>query len=278
MKKSFGILLSAALLLTLCVSGNLAVSAADAGKSAETETQEITSETDASEDEKIEDDVISEETEESDKKESDKDTPDSETDSTAEKTADGEMDEKSDSETTDTENPGEENTDAKDADTEDTDTENADDTSDVVTGTDKDEQVNDKTAGSEGSNSETEEEKSSAKKEETQAAHIETCSDDCEDEECLCPCHLFDRLMACETLEELYLFMEKTPGEQLMKLTEEQKQHVEEKINSLPSDPVTEHEPQQDMEESEKALEPSVIVHPTVDFTDVAPFGAPVKG
>ena len=68
MKKSFGILLSAALLLTLCVSGNLAVSAADAGKSAETETQEITSETDASEDEKIEDDMISEETEESDKK------------------------------------------------------------------------------------------------------------------------------------------------------------------------------------------------------------------
>lgn len=278
MKKSFGILLSAALLLTLCVSGNLAVTAADTEKSAETETQEIVSEKNISEDEKIEDDVISEEPEESDKEEPDKDTLDSETDSKNEKPADGKNDTESDNETTDTENPGEENTDAKDADTEDTDTENADDTSDVVTGTDKDEQVNDKTAGSEGSNSETEEEKSSAKKEETQAAHIETCSDDCEDEECLCPCHLFDRLMACETLEELYLFMEKTPGEQLMKLTEEQKQHVEEKINSLPSDPVTEHEPQQDMEESEKALEHSVIVHPTVDFTDVAPFGAPVKG
>ena len=274
MKKSFGILLSAALLLTLCVSGNLAVSAADAEKSAETETQEITSETDASEDEKIEDDVISEETEESDKKESDKDTPDSATDSTAEKSTDGETDEKSDSETTDTENLGKENTDVEDTYTEGTDTETADDASDVVTDTGKDEQENDKTAGSEGSDSETEEEKSSAKKEETQAAHIETCSDDCEDEECLCPCHLFVRLMACETLEELFDLAEKTPEEQLMDLTEEQIAQIEEKIVELEPEPL----PEIKIPESTDKPVPSEIVYPTVNFDNVAPFGAPVEG
>lgn len=274
MKKSFGILLSAALLLTLCVSGNLAVSAADAEKSAETETQEITSETDASEDEKIEDDVISEETEESDKKESDKDTPDSERDSKNGKSVDGKNDTESDNETTDIENPGEENTDAKDTDTENTDTENADDASDVVTGTGKDEQENDKTAGSEGSDSETEEEKSSAKKEETQAAHIETCSDDCEDEECLCPCHLFDRLMACETLEELYALAEEIPEEQLLELTEEQNAKIEEKIAELEPEPL----PEVKIPESTDKPVLSEIVYPTVNFDNVAPFGAPVEG
>ena len=40
MKKSFGILLSAALLLTFCVSGNLAVSAAETETVVETEQQD----------------------------------------------------------------------------------------------------------------------------------------------------------------------------------------------------------------------------------------------
>ena len=103
--------------------------------------------------------------------------------------------------------------------------------------------------------------------------HIEGCSDDCTVEGCSCPCHklsLFDRLMACETYEELMEMIESLTEEEIGELTEEQVAQIDEKALALEPAPLPEvisDEP-----------DDSEIIYPTVNFDHVAPFGAPVVG
>jgi hypothetical protein len=104
-------------------------------------------------------------------------------------------------------------------------------------------------------------------------SHIDTCSDDCTDADCKCPCHLFDRLMACQTLEEIEAIIKATPEDVLRSLSEEQVAQVEAYMDKLMPAPL----PAIVIEESEPPVE-SEIYRPTVNYTNVAPFGKPVTG
>lgn len=104
-------------------------------------------------------------------------------------------------------------------------------------------------------------------------SHIDTCSDDCTDADCKCPCHLFDRLMACQTLEEIEAIIKATPEDVLKSLSEEQVAQVEAYMDKLMPAPL----PAIVIEESEPPVE-SEIYRPTVNYTNVAPFGEPVTG
>lgn len=109
-------------------------------------------------------------------------------------------------------------------------------------------------------------------------AHIEGCSDECIAEDCACPCHektLFERLMACETLEALFAIVDETPEEALLALTEEENAQIEAKIAALEPEPLPPV-----VIDGEAGDEPVVseIIYPTVNFANVAPFGAPVAG
>ena len=85
---------------------------------------------------------------------------------------------------------------------------------------------------------------------------------------------LFERLMACTTLEELFALIDETPEEQLMQLSESQVAEVEAKIAALEPEPL----PSVEIEESSDEPVPSEIIYPTVNFDDVAPLGDPVVG
>lgn len=104
-------------------------------------------------------------------------------------------------------------------------------------------------------------------------SHIDTCSDNCTDAECKCACHLFDRLMACQTLEEIEAIIKATPEDVLKSLSEEQVAQVEAYMDKLMPAPL----PAIVIEESEPPVE-SEIYRPTVNYTNVAPFGEPVTG
>lgn len=111
-------------------------------------------------------------------------------------------------------------------------------------------------------------------------AHIEGCADGCTVEGCTCPCHelsLFERLMACETLWDLYTLAEATPEEELLALTEEENAKIEAKIEALEPAPLPSvGEGTADVPADEPVI--SEIIYPTVNFDNVAPFGAPVEG
>lgn len=110
-----------------------------------------------------------------------------------------------------------------------------------------------------------------------QPAHMEGCSEECTTEGCACPCHelsLFERLMACETLEELFAIVDETPQEALLALTEEENAQIEAKIDQLEPEPL----PPVVIEETSDVPVVSEIIYPTVNFDNVAPFGAPVEG
>ncbi len=104
-------------------------------------------------------------------------------------------------------------------------------------------------------------------------SHIDTCSDDCTDADCKCPCHLFDKIMACKTLEEIEAIIKATPEDVLKSLSEEQVAQVEAYMDKLMPAPL----PAIVIEESEPPVE-SEIYRPTVNYTNVAPFGEPVTG
>lgn len=111
--------------------------------------------------------------------------------------------------------------------------------------------------------------------------HIEGCSDECDGVNCECPCHklsLFDRLMKCETYVELMEMIEATPEEEIMALTEEQVEQIEEKLLELEPEPLPPVGEEIISIEEEEVPLASEIVYPTVNFDDVAPFGAPVVG
>lgn len=109
------------------------------------------------------------------------------------------------------------------------------------------------------------------------SAHIDTCVEGCTREGCDCSCHelsLFERLMACETLEELFAIVDETPEAELMALTEEENAEIEAKIAALEPEPL----PPVVLEECENETVISEIIYPAVNFDNVAPFGAPVEG
>ena len=111
-------------------------------------------------------------------------------------------------------------------------------------------------------------------------AHIEGCVDGCTVEGCTCPCHelsLFERLMACETLWDLYTLAEATPEEEMLALTDDENAQIRAKIEALepaPLPPVGESTA--DVPADEPVI--SEIIYSTVNFDNVAPFGAPVEG
>lgn len=106
-------------------------------------------------------------------------------------------------------------------------------------------------------------------------AHLDTCpgKDECQDENCLCPCHLFDRIMNCQTLDEIWILLEETTDEALATLTDEQITQIEAYMQALEPAPL----PAIVIEESDPPVA-SEIARPTVNYTYVAPFGAPVTG
>ena len=85
---------------------------------------------------------------------------------------------------------------------------------------------------------------------------------------------LFERLMACTTLEELFTLADETPEEELLALTDEENAKIEAKIAALEPEPL----PAVVIEESSDEPVPSEIIYPTVNFDEVAPFGDPVVG
>lgn len=109
------------------------------------------------------------------------------------------------------------------------------------------------------------------------SAHIDTCVEGCTGEGCDCSCHelsLFERLMACETLDELFAIVDATPEEELLALTDEENAEIEAKIAALESEPL----PPVVLEDCENESVISEIIYPAVNFDHVAPFGAPVEG
>ena len=103
--------------------------------------------------------------------------------------------------------------------------------------------------------------------------HIDICSDDCTDADCKCPCHLMRKIMECKTLEEIGAIIKATPEDVLKSLSEEQVAQVEAYMDKLMPAPL----PAMVIEESEPPVE-SEIYRPTVNYTNVAPFGDPVTG
>ena len=106
-------------------------------------------------------------------------------------------------------------------------------------------------------------------------SHIDICSDDCTDADCKCPCHLMKKIMECKTLEALEDLIAETPEEYFGLLSDEQIQKVEAHIKSLETVPLPAVTIENDVVEE---TVPSEIVRPTVNYTNVAPFGDPVTG
>lgn len=106
------------------------------------------------------------------------------------------------------------------------------------------------------------------------STHIDGCSDNCTDENCQCGCHLFDRIMACRTLDEIWAIFEEATDDAIAALTDEQNAQIDAKIAALEPAPA----PAIVIEQSNDETVPSEIVYPTVNYTCVAPFGEPVTG
>ncbi len=103
--------------------------------------------------------------------------------------------------------------------------------------------------------------------------HLKTCGENCTGEDCKCPCHLFDRLMACKTMEEMEALIAATEKEVPLLLSDTQVAKVEAYMESLMPAPL----PPIVIEESDPPVD-SEIYTPTVNYTNVAPFVGPVSG
>lgn len=104
-------------------------------------------------------------------------------------------------------------------------------------------------------------------------SHIDTCSDDCADAECKCSCHLFNKIMACTTLDQVWAIMDRMTDEQWDTLSEAQMDAIDQLIARLDTQLI----PVQPEEDNNPQIE-SEIIYPTVTYTYVAPFGDPVTG
>lgn len=105
-------------------------------------------------------------------------------------------------------------------------------------------------------------------------SHIETCLEDCTGEECACVCHLYEKIMACTTLDEVWAIMDAMTDEQWATLSESQFEAFDRLIAALDVIPA----PEVPEEENDDPQIESEIIYPTVSYTNVAPFGAPVTG
>lgn len=111
-------------------------------------------------------------------------------------------------------------------------------------------------------------------------AHIEGCADGCTVEGCTCPCHelsMFERLMACETYDELSALLDNMTDEDFATFSEEEIVQILEKNTALEPSPLPPiGEGTADVPADEPVI--SEIIYPTVNFDNVAHFGAPVEG
>lgn len=85
---------------------------------------------------------------------------------------------------------------------------------------------------------------------------------------------LFQKLMECKTLEEMYAVIDASPEQELLALTEEENAKIEAKVTALEPEPL----PPVMLEDFVNETVISKIIYPAVTFNNVAPFGAPVKG
>lgn len=111
----------------------------------------------------------------------------------------------------------------------------------------------------------------------TMMEHLETCFDGCEDKECKCPCHklsLFERIMACKTLEELDDLLLEVNEKELLMLTEEENELICNHIKSIEPEPY----PAIELKETTDTVVLSEKVYLGVSYTNVAPIGDPVIG
>ena len=104
--------------------------------------------------------------------------------------------------------------------------------------------------------------------------HLEGCTDDCTAEDCKCTCHLMKKIMECTTLDEIWEVLDAASEETLKALTDEQNKKIGAKLEELEPAPV----PAIVLEKSSDETAQSEIVQQTVNYTYVAPFGAPVSG
>lgn len=85
---------------------------------------------------------------------------------------------------------------------------------------------------------------------------------------------LFDRLMATETIDELFAIVDETPEEDLLALTDEENAQIEAHIEAIEPQPL----PAVVIDEEDNQPVPSEIVQGTVNFSNVAPLLDPVVG
>lgn len=104
--------------------------------------------------------------------------------------------------------------------------------------------------------------------------HLETCLEGCTGEECTCVCHLYEKIMACTSLDEVWAIMDTMTDEQWATLSESQFEAFDRLIAALDVIPA----PEVPEEENDDPQIESEIIYPTVSYTNVAPFGAPVTG
>lgn len=115
-------------------------------------------------------------------------------------------------------------------------------------------------------------------------AHIEGCADGCTTEGCTCPCHnkanLFQQLMDCEILEEFWNLLEGYTDEELKALLDDEKLlQLNEKLDSLLPPPAPKVIVEEEVDNgSSEQMEDSRVIYPTVNYSNVAPFGEPVVG
>ncbi len=104
--------------------------------------------------------------------------------------------------------------------------------------------------------------------------HKDGCGDDCKDESCTCGCHLYRRIMACGTIDEIWEILDNADEASFTLLSEEQNTKIDARIEELEPEPA----PAVVIEESNEDTVPSEVVYRTVNYTFVAPFGDPVTG
>lgn len=85
---------------------------------------------------------------------------------------------------------------------------------------------------------------------------------------------LFERILACTVLDDVWAIMDEAGEDALDALTDDQWAQIDAKIEALEPEPLPAVVLSADTEET--AI--SETVYPTVSYTDVAPFGAPVVG
>lgn len=106
-----------------------------------------------------------------------------------------------------------------------------------------------------------------------QTGDVCQCGGSCGNDACVCVCHVVEKLLRTTDVEEFYTIMENMTPEQIASLTQRHIQLLEEHLAAIEPQPA----PAIVLEESEAPV-PSIIEMPTVNYTNVAPFGDPVTG